>query len=267
MTLARVPIPSPHYSSRGGQAVRLIVVHTAEGARTFSDLGAFFQQPGSQVSSHVGIDDTPGTVGEYVRRDGAAWTQANANPVSISAELCAFAAWTPEEWAIHPHILDNCAAWIAEEAQHFGIPITKLAPSYAQGSSPGVCAHSDLGSWGGNHGDPGANFPWAQVIDTAKQIAAGSGAPTPPEPEPTPPGTAAPPWPGRLLMYPPLMQGSDVHTWQQQMAARGWSLAVDGQYGPESQGVCRQFQAEKGLAVDGIVGPDTWAATWTAPIT
>ena len=63
------------------------------------------------------------------------------------------------------------------------------------------------------------------------------------------------------------MQGTDVHTWQAQMAGRGWVLSVDGMYGEESTDVCSAFQLEKGLARDGIVGPDTWAAAWDAPIT
>jgi hypothetical protein len=53
----------------------------------------------------------------------------------------------------------------------------------------------------------------------------------------------------------------------EKMKDRGWSLGVDGCYGPESENVCRQFQAEKGLSVDGDVGPKTWEATWTAPVT
>jgi peptidoglycan hydrolase-like protein with peptidoglycan-binding domain len=57
---------------------------------------------------------------------------------------------------------------------------------------------------------------------------------------------------------------SHVRTWQQKMKDRGWSLGADGCYGPESENVCRQFQDEKGLDVDGDVGPKTWDATWTA---
>ena len=42
MSLRRVWMPSPNYSSRGGARVRLIVVHTAEGALTIEALGSFF---------------------------------------------------------------------------------------------------------------------------------------------------------------------------------------------------------------------------------
>ena len=94
MPLNRVWMPSPNYSSRGGAGVRLIVLHTAEGSKTYQSLGNYFASSSSGVSSHVGIDDTPNTVGEYVRRDQKAWTQGNANPVAVSASLCAFAAWT-----------------------------------------------------------------------------------------------------------------------------------------------------------------------------
>src|SRR4051794_30278635 len=60
---------------------------------------------------------------------------------------------------------------------------------------------------------------------------------------------------------------TNVKTWQDKMRDRGWSLSVDGCFGPESETVCRQFQDEKGLTVDGDVGPKTWDATWTAPVT
>jgi hypothetical protein len=74
---------------------------------------------------------------------------------------------------------------------------------------------------------------------------------------------ATPPWPGRYLKQPPIMAGSDVRTWQQRMHDVGWSLAVDGSYGPESASVCRGFQTRQHLEVDGVVGPLTWQATWT----
>ena len=91
MALKRKWIASPNYSGRGGAAVRLIVIHTAEGATTIESLGNFFASKSSGVSSHVGADDKANTVGEYVKRGNKAWTQANANPVAVSCEACGFA--------------------------------------------------------------------------------------------------------------------------------------------------------------------------------
>jgi len=57
-----------------------------------------------------------------------------------------------------------------------------------------------------------------------------------------------------------------VRTWQQKMRDRGWGLNVTGHYDTASDSACRAFQHEKGLAADGKVGPATWRATWTAPV-
>lgn len=273
MALTRKWIPSPNYSSRGGASVRLIVLHTAEGALTIESLGNFFASSSSQVSSHTGADDKKNTVGEYVKRGNKAWTAANANPVATQLELCAFASWSTDEWHRHPNMLDNCAKWIAEEAKYFGIPIVRLNSSQAQGSGRGVCQHVDLGSWGGGHHDCGSGFPMGYVLE----MAAGHpvSAPTPP-----PSSGKAPPFPypsnhylGQPSSDPHCHSGyyggvdrDNVRKWQGQMSHRGWYLNVDGMYGPNSEKVCRQFQSEKGLSVDGLVGPQTWDKTWTSPI-
>jgi len=173
MPLTRKKIPSPNYSSRSGATVRLIVVHTAEGATTIESLGSFFASSSSGVSSHTGIDDTPGVIGEYVQRGYKAWTAANANPVAVQTELCAFAKWSSKQWQSHPAMLDNCARWVAEEAKAFGLPITRLTTSEAQGSGRGVCQHSDLGAWGGGHWDCGGSFPIDQVLEAARSYAGG----------------------------------------------------------------------------------------------
>jgi hypothetical protein len=96
------------------------------------------------------------------------------------------------------------------------------------------------------------------------------GAPRPGGPAPKPPapaaGEKAPAFPGRLLAYPPAVVGDDVETWQKQMKRRGWRITVDRMFGPDSRDICRQFQGEFGLDVDGVVGRDTWRAAWEMPI-
>lgn len=166
--LNRISIPSPNYSSRDGNRVRLIVLHTAEGARTIRDLGGYFSSVSVQASSQSGADDTPNTIGQFVADGNKAWAVAAYNNVSVNLELCAFAAWTTAEWMAHPNMLANCAQWIAEEAKRFGIPIVKLTDAQAQGSSRGVCQHSNLGAAGGGHHDCGPGFPIDHVLDMAK---------------------------------------------------------------------------------------------------
>ena len=102
---------------------------------------------------------------------------------------------------------------------------------------------------------------------TREYMAGSNPAPAPspsPAPSPPPSGGGGPAWPGVYLVN--YTAGNGVSTWQAQMAARGWSIDVDDQYGPGSAQVCTSFQQEKGLEVDGVVGPQTWSAAWNAPV-
>jgi len=92
-----------------------------------------------------------------------------------------------------------------------------------------------------------------------------------PSPSKPPKAGTAPPFPGRLLRYPPSTTGADVYAWQARMRDRGWDLIPDADFGPRSAEVCRLFQldsTEHGwpLDADSIVGPATWRATWERPI-
>lgn len=68
---------------------------------------------------------------------------------------------------------------------------------------------------------------------------------------------------------------AELRQWQQRMSDRGWSITVDGLYGYKGDTTPRgntaevtvAFQKEKGLKPDGLIGPATWAAAWTAPVT
>lgn len=62
-------------------------------------------------------------------------------------------------------------------------------------------------------------------------------------------------------------RGATVTKVQYRLKARGWRIAVDGIFGGDTDAVVRAFQKEKGLTPDGIVGPQTWRALWTATVT
>lgn len=80
---------------------------------------------------------------------------------------------------------------------------------------------------------------------------------------PAPPPTAPPPAPPtaqRLLrLTNPYTSGADVRALQQALARSGIALVADGIFGPGTDRAVRLFQSSRGLATDGIVGPQTWA--------
>lgn len=76
--------------------------------------------------------------------------------------------------------------------------------------------------------------------------------------------SSTPPFPGTVSKG---SRGSNVSAVQDRLRNRGWSISVDGIFGNQTDKVVRAFQKDKGLKVDGIVGPKTWDALWTTPIT
>lgn len=81
----------------------------------------------------------------------------------------------------------------------------------------------------------------------------------------------APAWrkrtPNFVRASPTAKYDASVRSWQARMRQRGWLIKVDGFYGESSAVVCRKFQADKRLGVDGLLGPATFAAAWTLPVT
>ena len=61
--------------------------------------------------------------------------------------------------------------------------------------------------------------------------------------------------------WPVVRQGDDGHpvlTLQELLRAHGHTVAVDGDFGPQTATAVRAVQSAAGLTVDGIVGPLTW---------
>ena len=55
-------------------------------------------------------------------------------------------------------------------------------------------------------------------------------------------------------------KGSDVKSLQEQLNQNGFNLDVDGSFGPKTLEAVKQFQKKNNLAVDGIVGTNTYGA-------
>ncbi|MBP1744431.1 MAG: polysaccharide deacetylase [Firmicutes bacterium] len=67
---------------------------------------------------------------------------------------------------------------------------------------------------------------------------------------------------GISTSYPGLLRvgstGTGVRSLQQALVNKGYSLSVDGVFGPITQNAVKSFQSSQGITVDGIVGPVTW---------
>lgn len=112
--------------------------------------------------------------------------------------------------------------------------------------------------WGGDYtGRKDAmHYEFMGTPDDARRIVAelAGSTPTPPSPAPTDTGTGT----GPLLRRG--AKGPDVRRLQERLVAAGATLRIDGDFGPGTEQAVREFQAAHGLAVDGTVGPRTWAA-------
>lgn len=73
-------------------------------------------------------------------------------------------------------------------------------------------------------------------------------------------GTELFPYPGTALRRG--SKGPDVRDAQQRLSDLGYSLDVDGNFGPGTANAVIAFQQKNNLGSDGIVGPNTWKALW-----
>lgn len=73
-------------------------------------------------------------------------------------------------------------------------------------------------------------------------------------------GFAKAPWdekPRLLKLTQPRLEGSDVVRLQEALKQAGMAIAVDGEFGPATDKAVKEFQKQKNLTTDGIVGPQT----------
>ena len=61
------------------------------------------------------------------------------------------------------------------------------------------------------------------------------------------------------------MVSDEIEALQRLLAAAGFPVPIDGEFGPATEALLKVFQRAKGLVPDGIVGLRTWAALGRAP--
>lgn len=242
-----MPVWHPHalrvsYRDAGAyvDAAPKLVWHTTETQRL----------PAYDASApHMTMDPATGRLWQHIPIDRAAralehppGTVETNRARCVQVELLGFARETPSWPRAHYARMATLARWI--EANH-GVPRRSTVtfatrphrlPAEAWLRYAGHLGHEHVPAQPSNHWDPGA-----MRIDMV--LAARRRALEAPEP-----------------MLALGSRGEAVHHLQALLRRLGYELDADSIFGPLTERTVREFQRRRGLAVDGIVGPRTWAA-------
>lgn len=250
-------IASPNYSSRGGQRVRLIVVHDCEG--NFLGSASWFAMAASQVSAHIILSEDGTQAIQMVAWANKAWHACKFNPFSEGIEAAGYAAkgLGAPEWQALANI-------VAFRLRANGIP---RQVATAANNWTGFCQHADLGAAGGGHHDithdPAVWAAFFAMVQSAyAQPMPASWATGGSTPAPAAPAGYTPHATVRNDLAPPSLE------WvQMKLNALGFAsppLSVDGMSGEKTRAAVEAFQAKAGIDVDGDAGPNTVAALQAA---
>lgn len=163
-----------NFSSRRGVAPRWIVIHytvshNLAGWGDVNAIVALFNRPAFQASSSY-VYDYEGNCAYIVRESDKPWTQAAANPWSISFEVVAFGN---EGRFVTGQPLAKLGGIIRDIAVRWKIPLRHGGTSSScTPTAAGVMQHADFGVCGGGHHD-------IQPYDLAPIIAAAQKAENP----------------------------------------------------------------------------------------
>jgi peptidoglycan hydrolase-like protein with peptidoglycan-binding domain len=142
-------------------------------------------------------------------------------------------------------LLSACGAQLSAEAQGtamaMAVQLTVLA-SNPDESEEATATETETATLTAT--DEPTNTPEPQVTNEPTATAS---------PEPT--AFVVPDWPLVRVND----EGPLVFAIQHLLRAHGYNLSVDGKFGLQTRGQVVAFQGDKGLATDGIVGPQTWA--------
>lgn len=253
--------------------IRVIVIHTGEtgeGNTAAEGMGDWFSRSTTRASAHVCIDADSEV--RCVDDENTAWAAPGANADGLQIELAGRAGQSASDWtdAASKAILERGAQRTAAWCRRWNIPARWLTDAeLADGKTKGITTHAQVSRVfkRSDHTDPGANFPKDAFLARVKAILGVPAAKPVPKPVAKPAkGVSVPAFPGTVRRG---SRGRAVLAVQNRLKARGWRVACDGDFGPATDRVVRAFQAEKfgARGVDGIVGPNTWRAMWTAAVT
>ncbi len=238
------PAASCNYSSRT-TGVSHVTVHTTQGS--YAGTISWFQNCNARVSAHYVIRSSDGQVTQMVREADKAWHVGNSNGYTVGIE--------------HEGYVSNPGAWYTSAMYNASAVLTRdiLAsrglPQKVYGGTSGwnaVLADSSynvkghVNYSGQSHTDPGSGWDWARYKTLVANGSTGGGGG----------GSTTLSWP--VVQYG--NTGERVRTIQYLLQQWGYSVAVDGSFGPGLLSAVKNFQSSHGLVADGYVGNASWPA-------
>lgn len=266
---------SPNRSRRKGRIKYLVIHHwdAPEKRPRFDPVVSWLCNPKSRVSAHYVVEQ--GRISRLVPEDEAAWHARGGNSDSIGIEC-------------NPRQADGdyltVAALIRDiRKRHGDLPLVRHRD--VVGSSTDCPGTYDLarldrlarGQSAPAVGGKGMAKPVAKPVNGAACVKAPAfplpagyyyGPPSGPV-QSVSGRTRNSRVPGDVIQVNGRWRSKGLAVWQARMQARGWNIGkdgADGRYGNDTARVVKQFQKNKGLAIDGKIGKATWAAAWSLPV-
>lgn len=170
-------------SGRDGKAVRFIVIHYTAGAErstSAEDGAAYDARRTDGTSTHYFVDRD--SIIQCVRTsDRANAARHRGNRLGIQYELCG-TQQTRAQWldAASLPTLRNAARQVARDCKKYGIPVRRLSVAETRrawtefpNGPRGIVGHVDctraFPEDGGDHTDPGPEFPWTDFLAMVRE--------------------------------------------------------------------------------------------------
>lgn len=162
----------PYIPYNGGtrpeSAIRLVVIHDAEGANA-KGVAAYGASGQRNASWHMTVDDN--YLIQQLPDNIVAWAAPGANSDGLQLEICGFASWSKLQWYQHQSTLKRAAWQVARWCREHGIPARYLTDAQLRNGSAGITTHAQVNRVykGSNHTDPGKNFPLGYFLFLVKR--------------------------------------------------------------------------------------------------
>lgn len=174
--------PRAYGTGRDGKAVRYIVIHYTAGAErsTSAEDGAAYDTRRTDGTSTHYFVDSNSVVQCVLTRNRANAARAKGNRLGIQYELCG-TVQTRAQW-LDPQslpMLRLAAKQVARDCVKYDIPVRRLSANETRrswtefpGGPKGIVGHVDCTNAypedGGDHTDPGKEFPWDLFLSMIK---------------------------------------------------------------------------------------------------